>query len=120
MMKLCIAAIVALTAANSGLGSAQVTETDARIQRGAAVYQYWCAPCHSNGRGNPGTMALAAKYKDRQPAVPAVLSDRQDLTPQSIRFFVRQGVSVMAPFRKTEISDPDLEALSAYLTRNKR
>jgi hypothetical protein len=49
-----------------------------------------------------------------------VLSDRQDLTPQSIRFFVRQGVSVMAPFRKTEISDPDLEALSAYLTRNKR
>ncbi len=84
------------------------------------MYQNWCAPCHSSGRGNPGTAALAAKYKDRQPPVPAVLADRQDLTLQSIRFFVRQGVSVMAPFRKTEISDADLEVLSVYLTRNKR
>jgi len=28
---------------------------------------------------------------------------------------VRTGVSVMPPFRKTEISDADLEALAAYL-----
>jgi mono/diheme cytochrome c family protein len=67
----------------------------------------------------PGTAALAAKYKGRQPAVAAVLEDRSDLTPQSIRFFVRQGVSVMAPFRKTEITDADLDALAAYLTRPK-
>jgi (+)-pinoresinol hydroxylase len=123
MMKLFIAfgvitLVITLIFANSRPAAAQ-TSDDPRIQRGAAVYQDWCAPCHSSGRGNPGTAALAAKYKDRQPAVPAVLTDRQDLTPQSIRFFVRQGVSVMAPFRKTEISDADLEALSAYLTRNK-
>ena len=119
-MKLLIAAgVITLIVANSSPAAAQAPD-DRKIQRGAAVYQNWCAPCHSDGRGNPGTMALAAKYKDRQPAVPAVLSDRRDLTPQSIRFFVRQGVSVMAPFRKTEISDADLEALSAYLTRNKQ
>ena len=53
----------------------------------------------------PGTAALAAKYKDRQPPGTGGAGDRQDLTPQSIRFFARQGVSVMAPFRKTEISD---------------
>jgi mono/diheme cytochrome c family protein len=29
--------------------------------------------------------------------------------------FVRSGVSVMPPFRKTEISDADLAALAAYL-----
>ncbi|RPH54704.1 MAG: cytochrome c [Acidobacteria bacterium] len=92
---------------------------DARIERGRATYQYWCATCHSSGRGMPGTAALAAKYKGRQPAVAAVLEDRSDLTPQSIRFFVRQGVSVMAPFRKTEITDADLDALAAYLTRSK-
>jgi (+)-pinoresinol hydroxylase len=92
---------------------------DARIERGRATYQYWCATCHSSGRGMPGTAALAAKYKGRQPAVAAVLEDRSDLTPQSIRFFVRQGVSVMAPFRKTEITDADLDALTAYLTRSK-
>jgi mono/diheme cytochrome c family protein len=28
---------------------------------------------------------------------------------------VRKGVSVMPPFRKTEISDADLAALAAYL-----
>jgi mono/diheme cytochrome c family protein len=33
---------------------------------------------------------------------------------------VRHGVSVMPPFRKTEVSDADLAALSAYLTRTQR
>ena len=91
----------------------------ARIDQGRAVYQYWCATCHSSGPGMPGTAALAAKYKGRQPAVAAVLEDRTDLTPASVRFFVRQGVSVMAPFRKTEISDVELDALAAYLTRTR-
>jgi mono/diheme cytochrome c family protein len=35
--------------------------------------------------------------------------------PELTRSFVRTGVSVMPPFRKTEISDADLEALAAYL-----
>jgi hypothetical protein len=68
----------------------------------------------------PGTTALAAKYKGKQPGVPAVLEERTDLTAASVRFFVRQGVSVMAPFRKTEIADAELDALAAYLTRRMR
>ena len=83
--------------------------------RGRDVYQNWCAPCHSEGRGFPGTAALAVKYKN-QPGIPAVLTARTDLTPQSIKFFVRQGVSVMPPFRKTEITDADLEAMTLFLT----
>ncbi len=109
-------ALVVVTATSS---FGQTPTDEATIQKGAAVYQTWCAPCHSSGRGNPGTMALAVKYKGRQPAVPATLVERTDLTPQAIKFFVRQGVSVMAPFRKTEITDADLVALSAYLTRKK-
>jgi hypothetical protein len=42
------------------------------------------------------------------------------LTPQTIKFFVRQGVSVMAPFRKTEIADADLDAMIAYLARGRK
>jgi mono/diheme cytochrome c family protein len=95
------------------------TVDDARVERGRAVYQYWCATCHSSGPGMPGTTALAAKYKGKQPFVPAVLEERTDLTEASVKFFVRQGVSVMAPFRKTEISDADLEDLISYLTRSK-
>jgi mono/diheme cytochrome c family protein len=100
--------------------AAAQTPDEATLQRGAAVYQTWCAPCNSSGRGNPGTAALAAKYKNRQPPLSSVLAERTDLTPQSIRFFVRQGVSVMAPFRKTEISDAELDAMTAYLTRGRK
>ena len=104
----------------AGEASGQLAAGDkARIDQGRAVYQYWCATCHSSGPGMPGTAALAAKYKGRPPTVAAVLEDRTDRTPASVRFFVRQGVSVMAPFRKTEISDVELDALAAYLTRSK-
>lgn len=109
----------ALIIGGATAAAAQAPADEATLQKGAAVYQTWCAPCHSSGRGNPGTMALAAKYKGRQPAVPATLVERTDLTPQAIKFFVRQGVSVMAPFRKTEITDAELAALAAYLTRKK-
>ena len=41
------------------------------------------------------------------------------LTPQSVRFFTRNGVSIMPMFRKTEVSDGDLDAVAAYLTRRR-
>jgi mono/diheme cytochrome c family protein len=78
------------------------------------VFAKWCAPCHSRGPGNPGTAALAVLYKNSKPAA---LEDRTDLTPALIKQAVRHGVNVMPQFRKTEISDADLEALSAYLSR---
>ena len=99
--------------------SAQTTPADAAtIERGRVVYQTWCATCHSAGAGMPGTAALTVKYKS-QPAVPAVLTDRTDLTPATVKLFVRKGVSVMPFFRKTEIGDPDLEAMTLFLTRRR-
>lgn len=87
------------------------------IERGHGIYQKWCFPCHGTGPGKPGTDALAAHYKGTKPAV---LEERADLTPQMIRRFVRYGVLFMPSFRKTEISDADLDAVTAYLThRNK-
>jgi mono/diheme cytochrome c family protein len=89
-------------------------QDDPAIRRGNDVYQHWCATCHGRGPGHPGTTALAAKYKG---ALPGVIEDRKDLTPQAIRFNVRRGTSIMPFFRKTEISDADLDAISLYLTR---
>ena len=43
-----------------------------------------------------------------------------DLTPQLIKMYVRNGITVMPTFRKTEISDADLDAIAAYLTRNNK
>jgi mono/diheme cytochrome c family protein len=102
-----IAAWSRTTAAVEDLGSA--------IDRGAAVFNNWCSACHSRGPQNaPGTTSLQNKY---QGSVPAALEDRRDLTPEVVKVFVRNGVAMMAPFRKVEVSDADLDALAAYLTR---
>jgi len=85
------------------------------VERGAAVFNNWCSACHSRGPQNaPGTASLQNKY---QGSVPAALQDRRDLTPDLVKFFVRNGVAMMAPLRKTEVSDADVDALAAYLTQ---
>jgi (+)-pinoresinol hydroxylase len=85
--------------------------------KGYVEYQKYCSACHGEGVGRPGTMALQAKYKG---AVPALLAKRTDLTPQLIKMYVRNGITVMPTFRKTEISDAELDAIAAYLTRNNK
>lgn len=94
---------------------ANATFTDAQLQTGHDVFQKWCTPCHAPGPGHPGTQALAVKYKDG--STPSVLEERTDLTPDLTVTFVRGGVSIMPPFRKTEITDSELDALAAYLAR---
>jgi mono/diheme cytochrome c family protein len=110
-MKSLLATAVACAALLPSLANAQDEPT---IQKGNDIFQYWCATCHGRGPGNPGTTALAAKYKG---ALPGVLEDRTNLTPQGVRFAVRRGISIMPFFRKTEISDADLEAITQYLVR---
>lgn len=82
---------------------------------GSVVYEKWCAPCHDPGINHPGTHALMAKY---QGSKPAVLLERTDLPASVVKFFVRHGISVMPQFRKTEISDAELDALAAFVSRN--
>jgi (+)-pinoresinol hydroxylase len=101
-------AAMALSAADASGQTAGVPD------KGNATFQYWCATCHGRGPGNPGTTALAAKYKG---ALPGILEDRTDLTAQGVRFAERRGTSIMPFFRKTEVSDADLDAITQYLTR---
>lgn len=88
---------------------------DAQIERGHKVYDKWCFPCHGTGPGKPGTDSLRQRGQN-----PAVLEERTDLTAPTIKQFVRHGVLFMPMFRKTEISDADLDAIAAYLTRNNK
>lgn len=83
------------------------------LEPGKRVYAEWCAPCHAVDPGLAGTLALQHKYGGE---LPAALEDRTDLTPETVAYFVRNGVAWMAPFRKTEISDAQLTALGAYLS----
>lgn len=88
---------------------------DAQIERGHKVYDKWCFPCHGTGTGKPGTDSLKARGQN-----PAALEERTDLTAPVIKTFVRHGVLYMPMFRKTEVSDADLDAIAAYLTRNNK
>ena len=91
----------------------------ATLARGKAIFGKSCAPCHGADRGDfgramlPGTDALRIKYKGQ---LPALLEQRTDLTPAAIRTFVRAGTWSMPPFRKTEISDEEIDAVSAYIS----
>ena len=100
---------------------------DPREQRGREVFQQRCAACHAaipkDGIGPAflpamaGTQALQARYKG---AKPAELEQRTDLTAEFVKAIVRGGLNSMPFFRPTELSDDDLSALDAYLTRKQR
>lgn len=90
-------------------------ETPAEHAAGREVYLKWCAPCHAPGITHPGTHALMTKY---QGVKSGVLLEWTDLPAASVKYVVRHGISVMPHFRKTEISDTELDALARYLSRN--
>jgi len=95
----------------------------AAAARGQAKFDYMCAPCHGAGIGDdgremlPGTDALRIKYRG---TLPALLTERRDLTYETIRAFVRQGVFSMPPFRPTEITDDEIRDIAAYIAETSR
>ena len=64
----------------------------------------------------PGTAELQVKYGGK---IPAELEERTDLSPAAVIYFVRHGVGVMPPIRKTELSDADLKSLADYLAHGR-
>jgi mono/diheme cytochrome c family protein len=112
--------VIGLTA--FGYAAAQAQPPAEPLTEGKRVYDYWCLPCHGPGLGLPGfgalpgTQQLALKYRGTN--ISPLLEERTDLVPEFVKVIVRQGVSFMPHFRKTEISDAELDALVAYLARN--
>lgn len=90
----------------------------ASIARGKELFTRSCAPCHGTDRGDfgramlPGTDALRIKYQGK---LPAALEQRTDLTPAVIKVYVRTGTWSMPPFRKTELSDAQIDEISAFI-----
>jgi hypothetical protein len=85
-------------------GAIHTTIFDTRF---AASRNFAAAAARRGGR--------VAKYKG---AKPDVLLEWQDLPALTVKSVVRHGISVMPQFRKTEISDAELDALAQYLARN--
>jgi mono/diheme cytochrome c family protein len=127
---LAMCAVIALTvgagvmAADKSKAKPSHTKAAVDLTHGKMVFDQWCLGCHARmaGMAGPfgfppaGTNMLQQKYKG---TVPAALEDRVDLSSELIRVVVRQGLPIMPPLRKTEVTDTDLEAVIAYLTQKK-
>jgi mono/diheme cytochrome c family protein len=85
----------------------------AAADSGKAEFERACAICHGAGPDRPGTNSLQIKYDGR---VPALLEQRTDLTADVVRFYIRNGVAMMPRFRKTELTDAQVEAIARYLS----
>ncbi len=80
---------------------------------GKRVFSNWCSACHMDSPFAPGTIQLK---QTRGPDY-AVIEQRTDLSAALIRLRVRKGLAGMPSFRRTEISNQDLDALIDYLVR---
>jgi mono/diheme cytochrome c family protein len=92
----------------------------AQLAMGKEKFDYWCGTCHAGdareaGRFLPGTASLNAKYNGSRPGA---LVDRTDLLPPFVELVIRKGMEGMPFFRKTEISDAEMQAIAVYLSRN--
>jgi mono/diheme cytochrome c family protein len=84
----------------------QLAEAD-----GELIFNINCLPCHAAGPGHPGTMRLALRLGEEK----SVLTERDDLHSEYVKTIVRQGILLMPPFRPSEITDIELNALATYL-----
>jgi (+)-pinoresinol hydroxylase len=121
-MKAFIAVLGAGIALSGMVSGAAMAADAAQLELGKEKYDYWCGTCHAagpreNGRPLPGTASLQAKYGAERPAA---LEERTDLLPPYVSLVIRKGMEGMPFFRKTEISDAEMAAIAAYLSRNTR
>ena len=98
----------------ASIALAQGTKSAAQVMPGGkALFHEKCAMCHdANGAGT----GLLARRMD--PKI-AELEKRTDLTPDFIEAAVRTGIGNMPNISRGEVSDAQLAAISAYLSKGK-
>jgi mono/diheme cytochrome c family protein len=106
-----MARVVALAALLALVTAPAVRAADADVrERGAKAFAHRCGMCHREGQ--TGTVVLARRLG----AEKSVIDKRTDLTPEYVRFVVRNGLLNMPRISRVEMPDPDLDAVIVYLT----
>ena len=85
---------------------------------GAALFSNRCGACHL-----PGSMGTNLLMKQRiaadQPPETALLAKRTDLTADYVKAVVRNGKMAMPRLSRVEVTDAELNAIAAYLSKAK-
>lgn len=84
------------------------------LRDGKAEYDRYCAPCHDKGfwAANRIGQRLGEEHAD--------IRYRDDLNVPYVETVVRRGMGSMPPYRLTELSPEELQAIADYLTREAR
>ncbi|MGZ8281682.1 MAG: c-type cytochrome [Allosphingosinicella sp.] len=93
-----------------------VTDDQVRLaanQDGERMFQRRCGVCHLEG--GMGTMVLARRVPPDQ----AKLQDRRDLNPEMVVATVRNGMGAMPRMTRVDVTDAELNAIAAYLSRSR-
>lgn len=106
--------VLAFAASLSSEATAADAPLTAQQEQGKKLYSGTCHYCHSEKVW--GTLALERR---RGPA-DALLEKRTDLVPAFVKTVVRNGLGSMPAYRRTELTDADVDAIVAYLTRANR
>lgn len=77
---------------------------------GKALFESRCLYCHDE-RGT-GTVMLGHRLGQDK----ALIGKRRDLTPAYVTAVIRNGVGSMPPYRRSEITDEELQSLAAWLS----
>jgi mono/diheme cytochrome c family protein len=82
-----------------------------KLEEGNRLFHARCGYCHL--AGGTGTIMLGRRLgKDR-----ALLESRTDLTADYVKKITRVGINGMPPHTRIEVTDSELELISAYITR---
>jgi mono/diheme cytochrome c family protein len=78
---------------------------------GKQVYENWCHQCHMPSPFAPGTIQL----KHTRGEALSVIENRREFPEEYTRMIVRRGIGGMPNFRRTEITDEELDMLAEYM-----
>ncbi len=86
---------------------------------GEALFSNRCGACHLTGGMGTNLITKQMIAAGRPPA-DALLANRTDLNPDYIRSVVRNGKMAMPRQTRVDVTDAELDAIAAWLTRTDR
>jgi mono/diheme cytochrome c family protein len=102
-----LALLLAAQLAAGGISAANAAD-------GKALYRERCGMCHQ-------TIGMAVGILSRRPADASkgLLEERADLSAAFVQAAARSGIANMPRIARGEVSDAELAAIAAYLSRGK-
>jgi mono/diheme cytochrome c family protein len=90
---------------------AQETPQGDAVSQGKALFDARCGICHA--KGGIGTSMLGKRLGEEH----SLLATRTDIPSALLEHVVRNGINSMPVFTRVELTDAELQLISAYLTR---